>query len=127
MRVIIVEDEMLIAHATKMQLESNGVEILGMARDGEGFWKLVELNPDAILMDITLKGNENGVELVKELRRRENFTSVIFTTGNSRSKTLEEIESIPHACILSKPVVYHELLERINECCSNNPHKGSSC
>lgn len=118
MKVIIIEDELLIARATKMQLESNGFEILGMGRNEASFWELIELNPDAILMDISLKDSENGVEIIKKYRARGYQTSVIFTTGNSRELTKKEISQIEHACFLSKPVAYEELFQRIRECCS---------
>ena len=120
MKVIIIEDEMLIAQATKVQLESNGFEILGIARNEEGFWDLMKKKPDAILMDIVLKDRENGVEIVRKLRESGDRTSVIFTTGNSHRHTSEEIADIPNTCIISKPVIYPQLFERIRECCSRN-------
>lgn len=118
MKVIIIEDELLIARATKMQLESNGFEILGMGRNEESFLELIEFNPDAILMDISLKDGENGVEIIKKYRARGYQTSVIFTTGNSRELTRKEIANLEHACFLSKPVVYDELFQRIRDCCA---------
>lgn len=107
---------MLIAHATKVQLESNGFEILGMARDEAGFLELISLKPDAILMDVMLKNGQNGIEIIRKLREQGNATSVVFTTGNSMNDTLEEIEGIVNACVLGKPVNYSELFVRIRQC-----------
>lgn len=116
MKILIVEDELLIAHASRMHLESRGYEVIGLATDGRSFAEFMKQEPDAILMDISLKHGENGITLVNEIRDMGNLTPVIFTTGNSRSKTLEEIESIPKSCVLSKPVVFQELMKKIEQC-----------
>lgn len=115
MKVLIVEDELLIAHASKIHLESNGFDVVGPAKDGNGFRKLLSSNPDVILMDVSLKKGENGIALTKEIRENGILTPVIFTTGNERSKTLEEVATINNAKVLSKPVVFKTLLESIKE------------
>ena len=115
MKILIVEDELLIAHAAKIHLEAKGFDVVGMAAERNGFEEQIVKSPDVILMDVTLKNGGNGIELVHELRSSGDLTPVIFTTGNSRSKTIEEIEGIEQACFLNKPVVFQELLNKIEQ------------
>ena len=116
MKILIVEDELLIAHASKSHLEGQGFTVIGMATDEKGFKDSLSKDPDVILMDVTLKNGGNGIDLVNKLRESGDFTPVIFTTGNSRSKTLEEIEDIEKSCLVSKPVVFQELMNKIQDC-----------
>ena len=104
---------MLISRATKMQLERNGFDVVGIAYNSETLWKLMPENPQVILMDIKLKRNENGIELAREIRKRFKTIPIIFTTGNSRKITEEETKNISNCAILSKPIVYQDLFENI--------------
>lgn len=114
MKVLIVEDEMLIAQVTKMQLEKNGFEVLGIASDESAFWKLMKEIPEVILMDVKLRNNESGIELAKKLKMKHDSIPIIFTTGNSRKFVEQEIDGLSGTAILNKPLVYKDLIEKID-------------
>ena len=56
-RILIVEDEQIVAMDIQSTLESLGYKIVGQADNGpEAILKAAELHPDLVLMDIGLKG-----------------------------------------------------------------------
>ena len=65
-KLLIVEDEMIIANDMKMMLEASGYEVCGIAKSVEkAIIILSEHKPDLVLIDINLsKGNE-GIELAQ--------------------------------------------------------------
>ena len=113
MKVIIVEDEMLIAQATKMQLVRQGIEVKGIARSGEAFWEIMDNSVSIVLMDVKLKKGESGIELAKEIRLKYPELPILFTTGNTRKFVEQNFESTENIEILNKPLVSAELFEMI--------------
>ena len=67
LRLLIVEDEIVIARDLEEQLKSFGYNIVGIAKNGKiAIQKFSDLKPDMILMDILLKNSDfDGVELAK--------------------------------------------------------------
>ncbi|MFT5777902.1 MAG: DNA-binding NarL/FixJ family response regulator [Crocinitomicaceae bacterium] len=114
MKVLIVEDEMLIAIVTKMQLQDHGFEVVGIASNEETFWPLMKNgDPTIILMDVKLKKNESGIDLAKQIKEQDPELPIIFTTGNSRKFIEQEIEGISNTRILIKPLYYPDLFDAI--------------
>lgn len=104
LRILVVEDEALIALAYKLELESAGYEVIGMLRsvnDAENF--LRDETPDLILLDIYLKGNRSGIDLAKQVRQTS-LTPIIFLTASSHPDMLDEIELLNNCHLLTKPV-----------------------
>lgn len=102
-KILMVEDDMIIAADISMQLSKLGYEIIGMNTRGEDALKMIELNrPDIILMDIVLTGKMNGIETSQHIL--DNFQiPVIFLTSNSDDATFQQaIKTKPYAFI-SKP------------------------
>src|ERR1035438_6197016 len=63
MRILIVDDEPILAHALARSLANLGYTIAGKARSGEQAFELVlETRPDLVLMDIELGAGMNGIE-----------------------------------------------------------------
>jgi len=107
-KILIVEDEVLIADYIKEILENNGCRNIFMAHSVlETQEKMRSLRPDIILMDINLEGNYEGIGLSKE---KNEEASIIFITGQSDSKTIEEALSISPDSYLTKPIREIELI-----------------
>ena len=113
MRVLIVEDEMLIAQSTKMQLVKEGIDVKGIARSSESFWKKMDDSVSIVLMDVKLKHNESGIELAKEVLVKYPNLPIIFTTGNTRKFVESSFENTENISILNKPIVSSELVDLI--------------
>ena len=102
-RILIVEDDMIIAANISLQLTNLGYDIIGIETRGEDAIVHAQQNtPDIILMDINLKGTMNGIETVRIIQ--ENIdVPVIYLTANSDEATFLAARSTrPHAFI-SKP------------------------
>ena len=70
-RIMIVEDEIIVAEDLKEGLQNLGYSITSVARSGEMAIEMVEKDrPDMVLMDIVLKGKMDGIETAKQFRSR---------------------------------------------------------
>ena len=82
-RVLIVEDEVIVAEALKQTLKASHYKVIGHATDGrEAVQMARQLHPDVILMDIVLRGRTSGIEAAVSIQR-EIDTSIIYVTGQS--------------------------------------------
>jgi DNA-binding LytR/AlgR family response regulator len=102
-KILVVEDEMLIGAKISMQLTSLGYEVTGILPRGEEAILHVEENkPDIVLLDINLKGKLDGIETALQIQKLANIP-VIFLTANSDEATFNRARvSRPYAFI-SKP------------------------
>ena len=91
-KILIVEDESIIALNLKETLIELGYEPCGIAPNKCRTMALLEKGviPDLILMDIYLKGPTTGIELAKELKITMPEIPVIFLTANSELATIKE-------------------------------------
>lgn len=113
-RVLIVEDEKIIALDLQRRLERFGYIICDSAADGEdAVLKARKHRPDIILMDIMLSGTVDGIEAAKQVKR-ELQIPVIFLTAYADERTLERAkEAEPFGYIL-KPFKERELYTTID-------------
>ena len=83
-RVLIVEDELLIASQLAMIIESLGHEIVGLAAGYDEACDLAAAEqPDLAFVDVNLGEDQSGIELVQHLRGRYE-TEIVFTTASQR-------------------------------------------
>jgi CheY-like chemotaxis protein len=108
-RILIVEDEFLIAKNTQFTLEGMGYSILGIAMTGsEAIGMTRELKPDVLLVDIVLPGEIDGIEAVEELQKSLDIP-VVFLSGNLEGINMKRIEKVRHFGCLSKPCNDYDL------------------
>lgn len=82
-RILIVEDERLLAEDLSIRLENDEFAVVGIAGAGAEALKLTgQTNPDIILMDIKLRGKLNGIETAKEIHKLY-AVPIIFTSAYS--------------------------------------------
>ncbi|WP_332768883.1 response regulator [Phenylobacterium sp.] len=114
LRVLIVEDEMIVAMSLESLVEDFGFEVCAMAATGPEAVTLARaLRPDLILMDVNLIGDMDGVEAARQIRETID-ARIVFVTAYGSGEVLDRIQStIPHALVLSKPVVGSALLRAI--------------
>lgn len=114
LRVLIVEDEVMIALGLESQIEDFGFEVCGVAASGEEAVQLAAQDrPDLILMDINLAGEMDGVEAARQIRD-ERDVRIVFVTAYGGGAMLERVRAaVPDATILTKPVDERDLLDAI--------------
>lgn len=108
-RIMIVEDERIVALDLKNSLTHLGYEVVGMASRGSDAIQLAgSLQPDMILMDINLEDEMDGTEAASTIFQRWQLP-VIFLTAYAEEKSLERAEaSLPYGYLL-KPFDLREL------------------
>ena len=88
-RIMIVEDESIVAMGIKHKLEDLGYKVVGIEATGEkAVETALETKPDIILMDIVLKGDMDGIEAAQQIHRHQD-TPIIYITAYSDEEVLE--------------------------------------
>ncbi len=109
-RILIVEDESIVALDMRNQLIELGYEIVGVAASGEDAVASASAkNPDLILMDIRLKGAMDGVEAAERIRS-ELDVPIIFITAYADEKTLARAKVTQAFGYILKPFHGREVL-----------------
>ncbi|PZV13656.1 MAG: DNA-binding response regulator [Leptolyngbya sp.] len=88
-RILIAEDEILVAREIESQLGAMGYSVVGteIAADG-GLAQVAEASPDLVLMDINLSGTQDGIALAGEIRDRFQIP-IVYMTAYTDPATLE--------------------------------------
>ncbi|MGD0080498.1 MAG: response regulator [Methanoregula sp.] len=101
--VLIVEDDDIIARVEEWRLKNLGYEVSGRARTGAEAMELVgKSKPDLVLMDINLKGDIDGIETAKLIKKGFNIP-VIYVTSHSDGPTLERAKATRPDGFINKP------------------------
>ena len=80
-RILIVEDEQLVAADLEDKLTRLGYDVVGMAASGPDALRLAsEEDPELVLMDVRLQGSMDGIETAKRLKNIT-LAPVIFVTA----------------------------------------------
>ena len=108
-KVLVVEDENIIALNIKSKLKKLGYSVPSIASSGEEAIKKADITfPDLILMDIMLKGDMDGVEAAEQIREKFDIP-IIYLTAFSDDKILERAKlTEPYGYIL-KPFKENDL------------------
>lgn len=102
-KILVVEDEMIIAAKISMQLTSLGYEVTGILPRGEQAIQQVKENrPDIILLDINLKGELDGIETARQVQLFADIP-IIYLTANSDEATFNRAKPTRPSAFISKP------------------------
>lgn len=102
-RILIVEDDMIIATNISLQLSGLGYDVIGIETRGEEALGHAKLNtPDIILMDINLRGTLSGIETVKFIQQSIDIP-IIYLTANSDEVTFASAKATHPYAFISKP------------------------
>ncbi|MDW7679842.1 MAG: response regulator [bacterium] len=119
-RVLVVEDERIIALEIVERLENLGFYDSTIVSSGEkALLQARELEPVLIFMDIGLKGKIDGIETARRIRA-EQQTPIIYLTAYADEKTIEKAKTISDPLIyLLKPFSEDELRFAIDAALNN--------
>jgi CheY-like chemotaxis protein len=111
-RVLIVEDEALVAMELRGLLEEAGYEIVGWASSAPAaVAESRRFAPDLVLMDITLEEGGDGVAAADRIRQELGIPSV-FVSANSDRATIERARNVGVAYV-RKPYDSQQLLTTV--------------
>ena len=112
-KILLVEDEFIIARMIENQLESMGFMSVHTAMNGEKALESFSKEKfDLLLVDIKLNGKMDGIETVEKIRE-ESSVPVIYLSGNSDEHTLNRSERTRPSDYLVKPLKLEQLQESI--------------
>ena len=113
-KIMIVEDELLIALSMQNELEDFGFQVCGLVNSGEKALEEMERErPDLVLMDVNLGPSLDGIETARSIKSRYG-TPIIFLTGYSDEKLMKSINEIGPAGCFTKPVEITDIIDAIN-------------
>lgn len=108
-KVLIVEDEFIVANNLRQVLQRFGYEVSGIAVSAEeAEVYLQKEKPDIALLDIRLEGELSGIDIARKLRA-ENI-AFIYLSANSNQKILEEAKKTEPYGFLVKPFRKKDLM-----------------
>jgi len=112
-KILIVEDEVIVAKNTEMMLKDLDYEVIGSVGSGKKAIELApSLYPDLILMDIVLDDSIDGIQAAEEILK-EIEIPIIFTTSYSDAKILKRAKEVAPYGYIIKPFQKKELFAGI--------------
>jgi CheY-like chemotaxis protein len=119
MRLLIVEDESIIALHLRLIVNSLGYVVLGTATSGEhAIQQAQALRPDLVLMDIGLRGAMDGIAAAEHIRTHWHIPS-IFVTAHTNALTLEEAWHAEPLGYIAKPFDIQEIDTTLKHACAH--------
>jgi len=107
--ILIVEDELLIAKNTAKKLHGFGYNVVKIVSTGQAAIDFVSLEqPDLVLMDITIKGEIDGIEAASQIKAISDVP-IIFLTAYANDETLDRAAETGCYGYLIKPYKEQEL------------------
>jgi DNA-binding LytR/AlgR family response regulator len=119
LKILIVEDEAIIAEDIKLQLIKLGYRVTGISKTYETSLQLIEEEvPDIVLVDIRLEGEYDGIDLVQTIKERYDLPA-IFLTSHADKVTVEKAKKVKPEGYLLKPFKREDLYTSIEIAFSN--------
>jgi CheY-like chemotaxis protein len=122
LKVLIVEDDMIVASDVQAMIEDQGGTVVGIAADS---LHAIELGlahyPEVVVMDVMLRGASDGIHAAEAIQDLVG-SAIVFCTASADPATLRRMQAVPDAMIVLKPVLSLELCEAI----AKATHTGAS-
>lgn len=119
-KVLIVEDEPLIARNISMYLNNNDYEVAGIAHDAdEALHLLKQQQPDIAILDINLEDDQTGIDIAGFINRNH-FIPFIYLTSYSDRETIEKAKQTCPAGFIVKPFNENTLYATIEIAMANH-------
>lgn len=120
-RILITEDDSENQRFLRMFLRKSF--ITDICDSDETFYENLKTNKyDVILMDISLKGNKNGLELTRELKANPDYKDIpiVCLTAHAFKKDIENALNAGVDIFLTKPVDNHLLMQTLLDAANRN-------
>lgn len=120
-RILVVEDERIIAADLKMRLRDLGYDVSAIVPSGEEAIQQAETqHPDLILMDLGLKGRLDGVQTAQLIHERYDIP-VVYVTAHADPSTIQRTQEAQAQGYLLKPYTTGELKTAVESVLSHKP------
>lgn len=124
-KILIVEDEPVIAENISLYLDNNDFEVSGIAYDSEdAMQQLKENTPDAVLLDINLESDTDGIDIARYIQEHYQLPFIFLTSYSDRS-TLERAKQVKPSGYIVKPFNERTLLASLEIAISNHTEEAN--
>ena len=114
-KILIIEDNMMLARTYYELLEHGGYEVLDIVKSAEEAFAAADMgSPDLLIADVSLNGPMDGIDAVKKITEKIQVP-VILISGQSESDGRERMKNIPRHCFMMKPVDFDEMARVVKE------------
>jgi CheY-like chemotaxis protein len=118
-RILVVEDDRIIARSLVMILERLGCEVAALASTGQAaIREAEETKPDLVLMDIVLDGEMDGIEAARVILSHVSIP-IIYLTAFADHATRQRAAVTGPFGFLSKPIIKNDLHHMIEQALSS--------
>lgn len=126
LRILIVEDEPVIAENISMYLDNTDFEVSGIAYDSaEAKDQLHNNTPDAAILDINLESEGDGIDIATYINQHSQIP-FLFLTSYSDRETLQRAKAVNPSGYIVKPFNEKTLLASLEIAISNHATKTNS-
>ena len=113
-KILIVDDEVLIAEFLKDELISLGYNNIALAHNRkQAFAKMEEFIPQVVLLDIRMKNEREGIEIAEEINRNAKIP-FIYITAHSDKEIVQHALSTKPAGYITKPFKQIDVYAAVN-------------
>ncbi len=114
-KVLIVDDAAFVRMSLRKSLEENGFEIAGEAENGAiGVEKYKELNPDIVILDITMP-KMTGIEALKAIKDYDSMAKIVMITALGHEEIVKEAIVSGASSFIIKPFKEEHLVQAFNQ------------
>jgi len=114
-KILIAEDESIIALELKMRLTSHGYDVVNVVSSGENAIKEAEKEQiNLILMDVKLQGGIDGIDAGSVIRKNKDV-AIVYMSANSEILESDRLQATCPQGLLTKPIFEWELFEIIEK------------
>ncbi|MFW6124439.1 MAG: response regulator [Acidobacteriota bacterium] len=114
-KILVVEDESIIAMDLKLKLEQQGYDVVAIASSADDAVQATKkYKPELILMDILLKGEKTGIEASEQIQKQMDIP-IICMTGNMHLLDSLNNKNFDFFKVLGKPPSEWELFDSIEK------------
>lgn len=115
MKILILEDESVLAESMREFLEDSGYEVDSFVDTDEAYDTIYDKVYDLLLLDVKVPGEKNGFEMLEELRKDGNETPAIFITSLTDIDDLSRGYECGACDYIRKPFDLEELKLRVEQ------------
>ena len=102
-RILVIDDNREVVEILAVHLREAGYGVSGALTGDEGLENFIRARPELVLLDISLPGEMNGIELLRRIRVVDPSAKVIMVTGNTDPALAREALELGALDYIDKP------------------------
>jgi DNA-binding NtrC family response regulator len=114
LKVLFVDDEADFLETLMKRMKKRGVDVSGVNSGGEALELLDENPPDVVVLDVKMPGMD-GIETLREIKKRYPLVEVIMLTGHANVEVAIEGMELGAFDYLMKPMAVDELFYKLQD------------